>query len=499
MTEVFRVGFVNRWERRDPRTGLNYASFLVQAHMYEPVYRLAAGSNRINPVLLDYPLQKEPGQGDLVYSAGVRKGVRFSDGTELTAEHVAASLEKTASFKVQASASARGDRVVFKLKQPNARFELLLARFDHCIVLERGREFLGTGPYILAPDPQPDCFRLVPNPYSHEKVRLAEFECRVYPLDADGHRRKLLAAVNRGEVDFTEELARDELSRVDRMRKCIDLGYCTSILFFNTERPVFQDSRVRLALAGAIDRKALAAHSYANALAFAATGLLPPALGSSPDLMMHDLGTARDLLNKAGVSPATPLMLAVIPIPRPYLPEPRATAELVAAQLGQLGLRIEIRQPRDLAEYQDVCRRGAYDMMLSGWIPDTADPVDFVESLLGSHSVPANVIQANRGSNLSRWRNPAMDEMLQKQRVSPDPSNWRNLCELARKEAPLFPLMYGPRIAVVSWRAKNFPRDFGSGPFLSHVELPESHSNRSGVSDSQELAMRKPVLQTFKP
>jgi ABC-type transport system substrate-binding protein len=497
MTEVFRVGFVNRWERRDPRTGLNYASFLVQAHIYEPVYRLAAGSNRINPVLLDYPLQQEPEQGGLVYSAAVRKGVRFSAGTELTAEHVAASLEKTASFKVQAGASARGGRVFFKLKQPNARFELLLARYDHCIVLERGREFLGTGPYILAPDAQPDCFRLVRNTHSHDNVRLAEIECRVYPLGADGRRQKLLAAVNRGEVDFTEELAREELTRVERMRKCIDLGYCTSILSFNMEKPVFQDVRVRQAFAGAIDRKALAAHSYANALAFAATGVLPPALGSSPDLIMHDLGTARDLVNKAGVSFASPVVLAVIPVPRPYLPEPRATAEMIVAQLGHLGFRIEIRQPRDLAEYQDICRRGAYDMMLSGWIPDTADPVDFMESLLASHSVPANG-QATRGSNLSRWRNPAVDEMLQKQRVNPDPANWRNICDLLRKEVPLFPLMYGPRIAVVSWRAKNFPRDFGSGPFLSHVELPEGHSVRPVLNDPMENGAQKPALQTFK-
>ncbi len=498
MTEVFRVGFVNRWERRDPRTGLNYASFLVQAHIYEPVYRLVTGSNRIHPVLLDYPLRQEPEQGGLVYSAGVRKGPRFSDGTELTAEHIAASLEKTAAFKSQASASARGGRVFFKLKQPNARFELLLARYDNCIVLERGREFLGTGPYVLAPDPQPECFRLVRNPCFQDTVRLTEIECRVYPLSPDGRRQKLLAAVNRGEVDFTEELARDELTRVEKMRKCIDLGYCTSMLFFNTEKPVFQDSRVRLAFAGAIDRKALAAHSYANALAFAATGAMPPVLGSSPDLIMHDLGSARDLLNKAGVSLATPLVLAMIPVPRPYLPEPRATAELIVAQLGHLGFRTEIRQPRDLAEYQDVCRRGAYDMMLSGWIPDTADSVDFMESLLASHSVPASIIQATRGSNLSRWRNTAMDEMLQKQRVNPDAANWRNICDLLRKEVPMFPLMYGPRIAVVSWRAKNFPRDFGSGPFLTQVELPESHSARPTLNTSMETAAQKPVLQTFK-
>ena len=207
--DLFRVGFVNRWERRDPRTGLNYASFLVQWHIYEPPYRLSPQSNQIAPVLLDYPLQKESDQQGLLYSAGVRKGARFSDGTELTAEHVAASLEKTAAFRLNASAMARGDRVLFRLKRPNARFDLLLARFDHGIVLERGREFLGTGPYTLAPDPQPDCFKLVRNPHSRPSARLAEIECRIYPLDANGRRTKLLEAVNRGQVDFTDELARE--------------------------------------------------------------------------------------------------------------------------------------------------------------------------------------------------------------------------------------------------------------------------------------------------
>src|SRR5262245_3772545 len=114
MKDVFRVGFVNPWERRDPRTGLNYASFLVQWHIYEPPYRLSPDSKQVGPLLLEYPLMKESDPQGLLYSAGVCKGSRFSDGTELTADHVAASLEKTAAFKLHASASARGDRVLFR-------------------------------------------------------------------------------------------------------------------------------------------------------------------------------------------------------------------------------------------------------------------------------------------------------------------------------------------------------------------------------------------------
>jgi ABC-type transport system substrate-binding protein len=475
MNDVFRVGFVNPWERRDPRTGLNFASFLVQWHIYEPPYRVSPESGEVGPVLLDYPLQKEPGD-DLLYSARVRKGACFSDGTELTVEHVAASLERTAAFKQHASASARGDRVVFRLKRPNARFDFLLARFDHGIVLERGREFLGTGPYMLGPNPKAECFRLLRNPHYKPAARLGEIECRVYPLDANGKRTRLLEAVSRGEVDFTDELARDELNRVEKMRKCIQLGYCTAVLFFNNERPLFQDGRVRLAFAHAIDRKALTAQSYSNALAFAATGLIPPVLGSTPDLITHDVARARDLLAKANVKPSGPLVLAVVPMPRPYLPEPRATAELLAAQLSQLGFKVEVKQPSGVSEYQELNGRGAYDMVLGGWIPDTADPLDVMESLFGTNSIPTPSSQTIRGSNFCRWRHTEMEQALEKQRLDPDQATWRRICDMVRNEVPAFPLMYGPRIAVVSWRARNFPRDFGTGPFLANVEVPESMS-----------------------
>jgi MarR-like DNA-binding transcriptional regulator SgrR of sgrS sRNA len=57
-----------------------------------------------------------------VYSAGVKPGIRFTDGTEVTAHHIATSLEKTASFASQASAIAQKDRVFFTLKRPNVHF-----------------------------------------------------------------------------------------------------------------------------------------------------------------------------------------------------------------------------------------------------------------------------------------------------------------------------------------------------------------------------------------
>ncbi|MBZ5523721.1 MAG: hypothetical protein LAP21_15925 [Acidobacteriia bacterium] len=483
MNEAFRVGLVNRWEQCDPRRGTNFANIMVQWHLYEPVFRASEQLGELDSVLLDYPLQNEGSEdGSVMYSARVKPGVCFSDGTEVTPTHIANSLDRTPSFLIQASARARGNRVFFKVRRPNARFELVLSRHEHSIVLEKGDQFLGTGPYILSPDSQPDHLRLIRNPHYKGSVRLPEIECTVYPVDANGSRRKLLEAVDRGDVDFTDELPRDDLNRVQRMRKCIDLGYCTAILFFNTERQIFLNHLVRRACAEAIDRKALAAQSYSNALAFTATGLLPPSLGkATPDNIVHDLEHARQLLAESGIHPpTTPLIMCVVPVPRPHLPEPRATAEMVATQLGKLGFNFDIRQARSMEEFFDMAGRGSYDLVLSGWIPDTSDPLDYMESLIATPSIPASGRGASKGSNLSRWTSDAVDQAIDRERMRPDPDNWKQMCDLLQSEVPLLPLMYGPRSVVVTWRAKNFPRNFGHRPFLAELELEQ----RSALVDA---------------
>lgn len=73
-----------------------------------------------------------------------------------------------------------------------------------------------------------------------------------------------------------------------------------------------------------------------------------------------------------------------------------------------------------------------------------------------------------------------MEEALEKQRLSPNTATWQQICDMVRQEVPAFPLMYGPRIAVVSWRTRNFPRNFGTGPFLAQVELPVSSPTDTG-------------------
>jgi ABC-type transport system substrate-binding protein len=473
-SKVFRIGLINPLQQRDPRRGINFANMSIIWQLYEPPYRSTSQAGAVEPVMLDYPLREEStSHGFPIYSAGVKPGIRFTDGTEVTAQHIAASLEKTASFAIQAAATARGDRVFFALKRPNANFKFVLARHDHPIIVERGTEFLGTGPYMLGPKPAPECFRLLRNPHYYKSFSgPAEIECRVYLLDAAGSRHKLMEAVNSGQVDFTEDLLREQIGAAERMRRFIDLGFCTAILYFNTQRKLFADASVRMAFASAVDRRAVAAQSYSNSLAFAANGILPPSLGTDADGIRYDLSRARDLIAASNVRPDSgPLSLWVVPVPRPHLPNPYATAELLAKQISQLGFRIEIRQARDVAEFYEATSSGSYDLLLSGWIPDTSDPLDMMETLFTSDCIPNGPTDATRGSNFARWSNAAFDAAVDIQRTEPSHDNWKKICRLLSEEVPAFPLMYGPHMGVVSWHVKKFPRQFAFRPFLAEIEM----------------------------
>jgi hypothetical protein len=62
---------------------------------------------------------------------------------------------------------------------------------------------------------------------------------------------------------------------------------------------------------------------------------------------------------------------------------------MLARQLTQLGCRVEIRQARDVSEFYQATSYGSYDLLLSGWIPDTSDPLEMMETLFCFDSIPA--------------------------------------------------------------------------------------------------------------
>jgi ABC-type transport system substrate-binding protein len=448
-----RVGSVARIHSMDPRQARDLVSTLVVQQIFETAYAVPRGEGAAPPVLFTGPLVDE---GIGRHSAAVRAGVSFSDGTPLTAALIAASLNKVEAMREQARIEAAGDRVSFTLLKPNPRFDLALTLNHAAIVLEKEGQQLGTGAFIPAPGSTVEAVRLFRNPHYRARPALDEITLTVYPSNEDGRPEALIRAVENGEVDFTTSLSRTDAGEVKGVRKAFQPSNSTASLYFNTERPELRSAEVRRALALAIDRVAVTEVSYSNALAFAATSLLPPMMGTYRDGISADVAKAKAQFAQAPLPHPKRLRMLTVWAPRPYLPHPRPVAETIARQLSVLGIEVDIVTPRNNDEFFRGCERGDYDMVLGGWIADTPDPADFLESNL--HSAHIQSASASRGVghiNLARFRSPAMDEALRLFRANPTPENRVGVLQIVAREVPLLPLMYGPTVVVSAWRVKN--------------------------------------------
>lgn len=473
-TKTLRVGVLAPVNTLNPREAQDFVSaFVVQQIFETPFAQPATAGSLPHPLLFEERLRLEPAAGGAtLYSAAVRPGVLFSDGVALTAQHIADSLLKSATLREQTDVEVKGDRLFFRLKRPNARFDMLLARRFAFVTREAGGTLVGTGPYMAAPGSTLERLRLVRNPRSHKPPAIDEITFHVYPLDAQGRPEALIAALEAGEVDFTNVLSREDIMRLKHVRRWTEPGSSTAILYMNTERPAMADPRVRRAIALSINRLEIAKLFYSNAIVFTASYLLPPMLGRGSDGLTYDLGRARALLAAPGVRKPDRLSLLLIFSPRPYLPNPQRVGEHVAAQLEMLGIKVDV-VPTTVKQYFEAAQRGDYDLAVSGRISDTLDPVDFLEAILGSASIPVPQRQSVVGNNLSRWNDPVTDDLLNRLRQEPREDLRISLLRHVAEEVPLLPLLYGATIYAHSARVKNIsPNPFGM-PFVADLDVQD--------------------------
>lgn len=450
---ILRVGVLTAMAKLDPREAVDNVSGMVLGQVFEPPFALESGATTVRPCLLE-SLQS---RGPLQYSASVRAGAKFSDGTPLTAELVVRSLRGAKALANKATVEVKGDQVLFTLTTPNPRFDLFLTQGNCAIVLERGTELLGTGPFMF--EGRPDIrvlqnaksIRLVRNP--HARVDgVDELEFVVLPADADGSPTSTVEALRQGEIDMTTALSMRDVAvhSISGVTPTLQPGNSTGILFFNTERPMLSETANRRGIALALDVNEIAAASFdRNPLAFVAPTLLPPMMGRSIGLPEKDRDQARRLIQGSPLKLAR-LTLLVPWAPRPYMPKPLPVATLIQKQLADIGVTVELRQSKTADEFFNDLIRGNYDLALAGWIADTPDPADYYEAMLWS-----KMAEGENHSNHSRWKNATADAALMRFRQVPTDENKRELDRIVRDEAPLVPLIYGQSVVVHSRKIRN--------------------------------------------
>ncbi len=464
------VGVLVPIEHPEPQAANDSESAFVVQQIFDAPLKAIDGTDALEPVLFRGPLETDDGGQGYRFRAHIRDDIRFSDGSPMTPEDVADSLRRATIIDEQGEVRLEGDVVRFRLAERNARFDLSLAHPKCSVVRRMGQRLIGTGPFMMQPDSVPTSIRLVRNPHHLRPVALDEVEFRSYTLDAEGHATSLLGAIQRGEVDLCNSLARDDIVALSGVRKSVQTGSSVAFLFFNTERPALANPQLRRALAHSIDRHAVAKTCYSNALAFAATGMLPRTLGTADDHLRFDPERAQALLGGVGVTVPDRLRLLVTWGPRPYLPKPMAVARVIADQLAVLGCTVSIEQPTSGGTFNTRVVEGNYDLSLAGWIADTLDPCDFLQSLLASDRI-ATWDNLSVSANDSRWRSGEVDIALARYRAERSGTALGDIAQGVDDAAPLVPLMYGAAVSAWSDRVHHYRATSQDGSSLAGLDV----------------------------
>ncbi len=174
-------------------------------------------------------------------------------------------------------------------------------------------------------------------------------------------------------------------------------------LALNTSRPLFSDVRLRKAVNYAIDRRALARIGSWVSGPFPSVPTdqyLPPTMpGASPTVLYPpngDLRTARQLAPNANGT-------AVLYTCDDYPPLCRRPAQQIKEDLAALGLDVDIREfPTGELIERAATRGEPFDLLVTQWGADYADPANFLNVLLDQR------IQPRGNFNLAYYTDPEL-------------------------------------------------------------------------------------------
>ena len=364
----------------------------------------------------------------VTYVAHLRRGVKFHDGHELTAEDVVFTFNRLidpgfispykGGFTILAAVKRLDDYTVeFTLKEPVAEstwgtnlvaIDIVPAHIDEAALT---RSPVGTGPYRFVSYAVDDRVELAAfKDYWGGAPANAGVIVRVIPDDT---MRGLELRKGSADIimnDIVPDIAY-QLERSDDIRTVRSPGLDFSYLGFNMRDPVVSDKRVRHAVGYAINRDAITKYLRRD-LAKPATGLIPPqAWAYEPDIFTftHDPARAMRLLDEAGYrdpdGPEGPLPRLTLSLKISTSEDIRLQSTVIQEDLRRVGIHLDLQSYEFATVFADILK-GNFQMMSLIWVGGAVIDPDILRRVFHSTQVPP--VGFNRGY----YTNPEVDRLL---------------------------------------------------------------------------------------
>jgi ABC-type transport system substrate-binding protein len=389
-------------------------------------------------------------QDKKVWTFKLRRGVKFHDGSEFTADAVVWNLEKilnkSAPHFDQGQANQAGlfsggiaswrkiddytVEITTKIVDAVLPYSLTSifmsspARYE-----EAGRDWnkvaakpSGTGPWMLESFKPRERAELVRNPNHWDRSRIPKSERLVLIPMPDSNAR--VAALLSGQVDFVEAPPPDAIARLKQQKMQI----VTNVYPHNwpyhlsyTEDSPFRDIRIRKAANMAIDREGLV--KLLGGLAIPSRGMIDPGhpwFGNPKLDISYNPDAARKLLAEAGYSEERPLKVKLIISPSGSgQMQPLPMNEFIKENMRDVGIDVEfevmdweaLRSRRRLgAAAPENKGRHGINNSFAYWDPDIG--------LLG----PSSRFMKDTGFNWGGYFNEKAEEIAKKAKEEFDPA-----------------------------------------------------------------------------
>lgn len=443
----------------DPRVEAGGIGWSIFYHMFDSMVWRDVNANPI-PYLVERWEQISPD----TLRWHLRRGVRFHNGEDFNAEAVKFTIEQytapesrspsksqlvvVTDFKLHDAYTI--DLITEKPNRPLLRNSTLAMAMSPRALHELGDRFatnpVGTGPMRLV-EYAPGLHILMERNPDYWGKPTAFQRLRIRFIPENGTR---VASLEAGEVMMVNNVPPDQLRRLrDNPSLQVQVAPTNRVMFvtLRTDRPPFDDKRVRQALNYAIDKEAIA-QGLMDGMAPIVRAPLPEGiLGFHPNLppYQYDPARARQLLAEAGATGATFNFGA--PNGR-YLLD-RQIGEAIAGFLEEVGLKVAFENPAWSTFVTEVTKfeQAKYDGYFFGWGVITGEP----DQLVREHFYSPN-------TRRSLYRNPEVDRLIETATENFDESRvtaaYQRAQELIWDDAPWIFLYGQPDVSANSRRLK---------------------------------------------
>jgi ABC-type transport system substrate-binding protein len=444
------------------------------------------GSRLIPDAATGFPTISRDGK---TYTFTVKSGLRFSDGSPVTAAAFKRAFERAADPRQGSPATAflhevvgadrRVDNKASSVAGVTARGQKLtvrLLRNDPTFLAQVSMPFFAAVKPNLPIDPKGVNVYPSAGPYKitsrdvgrqvvvernrfYKGNRPANADRIVFTTNTDLNQS--LLQVRAGQADYDAgglpPTAHEDLSSTYGVRKggngryFVNTGINTLYLALNTSRPAFGKVALRKAVNHAVDRPAML--RVAGKFAGKRTDqILPPNLqgfrdanlypikGANPTRARQIANGAKDKITVLHTTSATSV----------------ARAQVIQFNLRQMGLDVELKpQPFAVAIKTAGTRGSDFDMFLIAWFADYPDPFDFINVLLDGQN-----IQASNNSNYAYFNSPKYNAAMTAASRLNGQARYEAYgkldIDLMRNAAPWAPLANGNVREFISNRVTNY-------------------------------------------